>query len=183
MNGLDLKKALRLIDAGGLAACLVVTALVFVVGVRPMLKQGAELQQTQAQLAAQRSRAEESSRSLALLREQAAAIEQAVNQNPLRLQPLDQLNARLSLITATAADHGVEVERLEPGAPSRQAHFVTVPIRVGGRGGYVELTRFLHALHTAAPDTAIASVDLRGQPRTAGGPAMFDLELVWHAAP
>lgn len=183
MTTTELKRSFRLIDAMGAAACLALTAVVFVLGIQPVLEQGSQIQHAQAELIAERNRAHDASRSLTMLREQVLTVQQAVAHSPLRLQPLDQLNARLSLITALAAQHAVHVERLEPGRPSPQSHFATVPIRVGGRGGYAQIARFLHELHMAAPDTAVAAIDLRGQPRIAEAPALFDLQLVWHAAP
>ena len=183
MNATPPNTSLRMIDGVGIVACLAVTALAFVLGVQPMLEKSTAARQLRTQLAAERARANEAYDSLAMLREQVVVIEQAVDQSPLQLKPARQLNARLSLITATAAEAGVEVDRLEPGQPLPHAHYLTVPIRVSGRSGYPNLTRFLSAIHQAAPDTTVVSLDLRGQPRTPDTPAMFDLALQWHAAP
>ena len=186
MNPFGPKSSVRMIDAAGVAACLIVTAAVFALGVQPMIRREADLRQMRTRVAAEQARADELSRSLADVRRQVTAIERAVHNNPLRLHPRDHLNARLSLITSAAAEYGIEIDRLEPGRPTARAHFVTVPIRVGGRGGYVELTRFLHQLHRSAPDTAVASIDLRGQPgipTPGAAAATFSLELIWHAAP
>lgn len=177
------QKALRMIDAVGLAACLAVTGAVFVLGVQPLLDRQSRIEETRAQLRAQELAAQQATLALSEARKRVVLAEQAAAENPLRLQPIDRLNAWLALIAETATKSGVELDQLEPGQPLRGEHYVTVPIRVVGRGSFVASTRFLHRLHEAMPDTGLESMDLKGQPRTPDAPATFQLELKWHASP
>lgn len=174
---------LRKIDMAGAGACVAITALGYVFVAEPMVERATAREAAQAQLAEQRALAEEAEASLVQLRKDVSQLEQAVEAEPLSLQPLDRLNARLAQIAATAAEAGVELDQLEPGRPAADRHYMTVPIRVAGKGGYAASSRFVHQLHEQMPDTAVASVDLNGRARGRATAGAFRLELVWHAAP
>jgi Tfp pilus assembly protein PilO len=174
---------LRTIDAAGLAVCVALTVGAYFVAVQPMLDRRSEIDTQRAQVDAERQAAALTAAKLAELRQHAARVEQAVASNPLRLQPMTQLNTWLAMIADLATKTGVQLDQLEPGAPVRAEHYVTVPIRLSGRGDYAASTRFLHQLHEAMPDTAVESMELAGHPRTPDQPATFRFSLLWHASP
>ena len=173
----------RKIDGIGLGAAVLLTAVAYVAGVQPALDRQAELQARSEERDAKRAAAQEAELALGQVRKQVAAAEQAVAEHPLRLQPVDALNARLADLTAAAGRHGLMIEQVEPGRPTASQHYVTVPIRIAGRSSYGGSARFLHELRAAMPDVAVAAIDLQGEPRSASGEAKFTFALLWHAAP
>jgi Tfp pilus assembly protein PilO len=179
----DFTQKLRVIDGAGLAALVLLSAMMFFVGVRPMLQQQAAYRDRMNQLLSERQRASDLTGSLNEMRHQLMTTEQAIASYPLRLEPLSHLNQRLSQITELASASGLEVTQLEPREGVAGAHYITVPIRVVGQGSFQTSTRFLHRLYEQLPDTAVAAVDLSGRPGASAMPATFAFDLLWYAAP
>lgn len=174
---------MRMIDGAGLSACLVLSAAVFMFDVRPVLAQRSELRTLEDRLILQKQQVRDTEASYADQHKQLDQTEQAMAKNPLRLDPLDHLNQLLSQITELATRSGVEIDAVAPGRSEAADHYVTVPIGVAGRGRFEALARFVQLMHQRLPDTAVAELNLAGNPGAADGVGTFRFELLWYAAP
>ncbi|MEX0653582.1 MAG: type 4a pilus biogenesis protein PilO [Phycisphaeraceae bacterium] len=173
----------RTVDAVGVALCLALTGLLYVVGVHPILEQRREQQEIRRQVVAERAEVAEMTSSLADVRHQYAAVQRAVADHALRLEKLPALNRRVAELTAMARDAGLEVDGVRPGGASVSEHYRTVPVQVTGWGSFYAIGRFLRRLHTSLPDVGVWSLQLD---RRGDGPDIqpgFQLELIWYAAP
>lgn len=109
-------------------------------------------------------------------------------QNELRrldivLKPPSMLNARLAEAAELAARHGIEVDQLTPATPEKNAKLSRIPIRMAGRGSFIECVSFLEAMHREFRDVAVRSVRLKAVPDAGGVGAELQVELAWSALP
>ncbi|MEX0745548.1 MAG: type 4a pilus biogenesis protein PilO [Phycisphaeraceae bacterium] len=177
------KETRRRIDAVGLAVCLALTALLYVVGVHPIMEQRRAQHAQALRLAEERDEVAELTRSLSEVRQSYVTTQRAVANNALRLEPLSALNRRVAEVAATARSSGLEVERIRPGHPAVSEHYRTVPLHFTGRGSFHAGTTFLHQLHHDLPDVGLWSLQLEGRAGVGGADPTFQLELIWYAAP
>ena len=173
----------RTIDCVGIVVCVVCTAVVMFVGFKPVWDEQAVAARQTDLLEQQRAEVKRLATSLTTMREQFSDTERAVQANALRLEGVDRLNHRLSRITALATECGLVIEQVEPNASVPTTHYVRVPVRVSGEGGFHAVRSFLHELHGRLPDFAVSSFDLLGQPGQAHKEPQFRFLLDWYAAP
>jgi Tfp pilus assembly protein PilO len=64
----------------------------------------------------------------------------------LKLQPAEQLNDRISMISSIATEQGLVLESTEPGNAVLQQRYSTVAIRITGHGGFRQCVKFLRQL-------------------------------------
>jgi len=176
-------KRLAMIDAAGVAVCLALSAAVYAVAVRPVLDERAARRQQAVELREREQKASELGATLANRRQTLAQTEQQVATRSLKLHPLAQLNRRLADLTQMSDACELSLDQVEPGTQEPGTHYVSVPIRVTGRGTYTSTTQFLARLHERWPDLAVASLDLSGNPRMAQDQPRFTIQLLWYAAP
>jgi Tfp pilus assembly protein PilO len=178
------------IDLSAVVLLVGATVAAYALWVGPVLGQHAqfeamagELRSRQGELAAKRQ--EERS-----LEARLGTARQALAEADIRLEPLSNLNRRLTKLTDLATECGLVIEGVEPGKTVAGAAYGRTTIRLTGRGSFHEASRFINRVQTTLRDTAVTSVDLTGQPGAgrgpvaqAGVPAGFTLDLVWHTAP
>ena len=99
----------------------------------------------------------------------------------LKLQPAQQINDRISMISSIATDQGLVLESTEPGNAIPQQRYSTVAIHITGHGGFRQCVKFLRELRRQLPDVAVNDVGLAGG--ADGGTVNLTLSLVWYAAP
>ncbi|MEX0886573.1 MAG: type 4a pilus biogenesis protein PilO [Phycisphaeraceae bacterium] len=172
----------RTIDAIAVVTCLALAALVFVVGVMPLLEQRRQQRQTRQHLAHQHQQVETTQATLSNMRDRQRDLERSLEQYPLRLEPIDNLNRRLARITEVANHAGLQLDRLRPGRAQAGEHFQQIPVAVTGHGPYDALALFLHNAREQLPDVALRHIDIQGRPDP-GAQTSFTLELTWYAAP
>ena len=103
--------------------------------------------------------------------------------SPLNLRPQSALNDRLASIVALSNECGLAVEDMKPGEGVRVRRFMMVPLRMKGRGGYVQSVDFLRRLHEQTPDVGVSAFQLSGSADAGGSGSAFDFELRWLALP
>lgn len=107
---------------------------------------------------------------------------QSAQASEMKLLPASELNDRLSAFSSLAAEHGLQVEALEPGDPSASAKdYLTIPIRMNGHGNYPQFASFIRALREKLPDTSVTDINVSSG--GSGAAATFTLNLLWYAAP
>lgn len=171
------------IDATGFAAAALLTAAAFMLGFKPMLEHEARQLAQRYQAAQHRQQLSELNTTLDQLRRERAQVRQTIAESKVRLQPVSQLNTHVSRIANLAAASGLRVHEVEIGEMVRHEHYETAPIRLAGDGSYPACASFMHRLHEAFPDTAVASLALTGRPQQADDLTAFHFTLTWHAAP
>ncbi|MCC6682984.1 MAG: type 4a pilus biogenesis protein PilO [Phycisphaeraceae bacterium] len=176
-------KQLRMIDLTAAAVCLLLTGGVYAVAVKPMLDEMSAGKQQQRELTEREQKADEMSTTLAKMRDTLLQTECTLDSQALKLEPLSQLNRRVAQFTALADACNLQLDQIEPSAAMAGTHYMTVPIHMTGRGGYVDATNFLKRLRQQWPDLAVASLDLTGNPRNRGDQPRFTFELIWFASP
>ncbi len=184
MSLTDLRSSVRWwrLDAAAVGACLLMTALLYFGGLEPLMAARDRTASRQKDLEAQREHASALAVSVSRARTQLHAVQEAIRQNPLKLQPSRLVNNRIAELTELANAHELEIEHIEP-SPSRNAgRYEVVPLRVAGVGAFPKCVVFLHRLRQGFPDTGVAGFRLSGNP-TAPGTGRFELELQWFAAP
>jgi len=173
----------RQIDLMGLLVCLAVTAMVAYFGFLPAHNQRKAMIAEKEVLRRQRDKSTQAALHLSDIRRRFHDLHRKAASHPLQLKPLSYLNQRLSDITAMAISDGLEIDKIEPGNSYAGDFYVTVPLRMSGRGDFQSTVDFLHRLHLSVPDIAILALNLSASPRSATTGSAFHFDLVWHAAP
>lgn len=171
------------IDATAIVLCLGLTALVYFIGVHPMLSKQVESANRRSELREQRAEAGELQTMLTQLKRELAVVERTLSESPLRLEPTSAINERLAQITDLAARSGLKLNETQPGKTSPGRHFDTVPIVLSGAGTYSTCSAFLHQMHLSFPDMGVTSFSIDGDPTTGQSTASFRFTLAWFAAP
>ncbi len=173
----------RQMDMIGLVTCLAVTGLVVYFGLMPAYRAREAMITEKELLQNKKKLAMDSALRLSQLKQEYSSVEREVSSHPLQLKPLNYLNQRISDITRLAVSDGLEMDQIEPGTSRRDDFYITVPLRMAGRGEFEEAVAFLHRLHESVPDMAVGKVSLTARPGASKAVADFHLDLVWHAAP
>ena len=175
--------ALWQIDALGLGVCAALGALWYFAGLQPVSQAAASRETLEAQLTERDTRLSELFASRSTHQRAAASLEEKIHAGSVNLRPVGDVNTRVAELNTLAVRHHLRIDEVRPGAPLTLQRYVTVPIRLGGRGTYAECSRFLHALRTELRDMGVAGFDLRGEPEAPDKPPTFVFTLVWYAAP
>jgi Tfp pilus assembly protein PilO len=177
------ERSLWLVNVLGLAACAGVALAWYFAGIQPLLRA------KEARVALARTAQEQQERHSALKNskkqheERLAALRLQVKEATIWLEPVDHLNTRVKNLADLATAHRLRVDDIKPGAASAQSHYMGVPIRLAGQGGYQAAARFLHALRMHKQDVGITGFELKGEPEAPDKPASFTVQLLWYAAP
>jgi Tfp pilus assembly protein PilO len=166
-----------------LAGFVGATALLYFVGIEPMRAEYDTYEHRLAQVQQQRAESAELQARKRELTESLAEVEQRLEDCPLRLKSFGQINFRVARINQMACDGGLLIEEIELGVARNSDRYRTVPIRVSGRGGFAQLVEVLRALRGRFADTAIVSIEIRGDGGRTQLKPTFEMQLVWYAAP
>lgn len=137
----------------------------------------------EAKVAAAKVGADKAADELKKMRAAYAKARQSVAKHPLKLAGRDELNERLSQVTALAATYKLEVDAIKPGGAKAGAHYVVQPIKLSGTGGFGAAVSFIHEMHRKLPDIGVRSLSLTADPSSAHQVATFQFDLNWYAAP
>jgi Tfp pilus assembly protein PilO len=171
------------IDAVGLGVCILLGALWYEVGFTPLASARAERAALTQDLEAKREDAGHFQKLIQAHESAQTKLREQIRAGAVTLQKPDHLLQRLQELSAAAHDAGLDVGEIKPGDPAPEARFTTVPIHLSGTGRYKAFALFLHGLRSKFPDTALLSLELRGEPEMSEKPARFGFDLVWFAAP
>ena len=170
------------IDAAGAALCVGLSLLFYWAGVQPMSDQHAAHLEARAELDQRQDQALKLANAADALQRRLKEVGQAVDNAPVQLKPVRQLNQRLAHLTSLAAECGLAIDQTRHERPHSGQWYQTVPIRLTGQGAYPTCAVFLDRLRRAYPDMGVSSFELSRDP---GGEvaAKFRFDLVWYTAP
>ncbi len=178
----DNPPSVRVVDAAGIAACVLMLAGAYFVGLAPRLNALAEAERARADLD---SGLRELADVTARRRERgttAGRLAEQLRAGALRLSGAGETNRRIEAIVGRAKDRGLKIAEIVPGTASTRDTLVIVPITVRGVGGYAAVTDLLAQLRAEFPDTAVTSLALSGS--IAGDvPPEFSVEFSWYTDP
>ncbi len=171
------------IDLAALGLAAAAGLLFFSFGLRPVLHvherrvaQTAQLESQQKDVALMGTRAEG-------LEQRLREVQAALADSRVQLEPASAVNNRISRLAALAADHGLNVNEIQPAEPVYGDNCGSVPIHLNGNGGYRTWAAFLHAMARSFPDTTVESFQLSGKNEDPGALPDFQVNLVWHVMP
>lgn len=171
------------IDAVGVIGMVAISALVYGLGINPLLERHALSIHQQQEMTRIREKANESQKILTDLQKQSTAAARQLEASPLRLQPVTLLNQRLALVTDLAMQGGATLDDLQPGKSSAGSRFDALPIHVAGTGSFPAFTALMHRLHMEFPDTGVSTFEMSGTPQEDPTKAKFSVELLWYTEP
>ena len=170
------------IDATGVGVCLGLSLLFYWAGVEPLSRQRATHLEAQAELGQRQDKAMELANAADELQRRLKEVGQAVDDAPVQLKPVQQLNQRLAHLTRLASECGLAIDQTQHDRPHGGQWYQTVPINLSGQGAYPTCAVFLDRLRRTYPDMGVSSFELSREP---GGEvaAKFRFDLVWYTAP
>ena len=171
------------VDAWGAGAVVALTLVAYFVGLAPMQQRRADVQERRRELTQKSVQSNELAGQARLLGGRAANLRRELEQNALRLQPINQLNQRLAEVTAAAAECGLDVNDIRPGVSISGARHTLVPIDLAGSGSYRNCVEFLHRFHGKFADSGVASFELTRNPVDPSAPTTFHFNIIWYVEP
>lgn len=177
----DMLKGWR-IHVFGVAACLLVAGLMYVVLIAPTIN----TQKEHARLMPLVSEKQESLRNarfiLTELKQSLEDTQAQVQALPLRLDSASQVNSRLARIADLAATAGLEVHAMQPEDTWGGDRFDTVPIVLTGEGDYRKITGFMRQVNEQLADIAVIGFTMSSKDSISGR-AEFGIGLAWYTMP
>ncbi len=171
------------INGAGIGVCLVVTALVYWIGIHPQFARQVEAEQARRSLQNKEADATQLVNQLTGLKRDLATVEGQLHASPLRLLPTSAINKRIAALAALAEQHHLKINQVQPGTPEPGKHYSTVPIRLSGSGRFTHVVAFMHQLHVEFKDVGVASWSVSGDPADDDDEAEFAFSLAWFASP
>jgi Tfp pilus assembly protein PilO len=169
--------------AAGLVAAGVVTVLGYFIGFRPLLAQYAANDAARAELTSKREEVSRRGASLNMMKNRLTSIRADIASGNVQLQGVENLNHRLGLLTELASKSGVKIDEIQPSATLPGNLYLTVPIRMSGKGGFPSCVVFLKAMRQTFPDIGVVTFRINRDGGTAEPGVIFTLDLAWHASP
>jgi hypothetical protein len=183
MTMLSYQRRTRLsIDAAGVVVVTLMSGLFFMGAVLPAINANAD--RAAVLQAVELSRTE-----IHRVREQAndvgtyaAKLEADLASTRVEIEPLTRLNARLARLTELASSKSLVLDRLAPGTPTKGVKATLVPIRVEGKGSFLNARQWIAVLRQEFPDISIVGLEIaRDQPQSENA-SRFSFDLIWYAA-
>jgi len=173
------------IDASGLALVAALTAVAYLLEIRPVLSARQAAGAGVAELAEKRRRAAELEGALRSQEEPLSEAQRLLAALDVRLEDAGRLNERVAKLTEMAGQSGLQVDGIEPGkvVGISGARYRTVSIRLTGRGVYRNCARFLRDISEKVRDSSVTQISLSGQNGVAEANATFAFDLLWYTAP
>ena len=170
------------VDAAGAAIVVALAATVHLLLAVPAQRERDQAERLDAERAAADERRRDLETTVRRASDDVKAVRQMISRGSLQLDPDTKLNQRIAALTQWATRAGLAVDAIEPGNKRPGALFHVVPIRIAGKGRYVQVRDFVSALHREMPDTPITSMNLAAVPSVAEPSVNFSIELHWHTA-
>jgi Tfp pilus assembly protein PilO len=164
----------------GIAAMVVLTGLTYFAEIAPIMHDREAHTQSAAELVNKQQTLQHLQGFIRTAQQQIKTLDDQ-KASELKLQPAEQINDRISMISSIATDQGLVLESTEPGNAVSQPRYSTLVIHVNGHGGFKQIEKFLQQMHQQLPDVAVNDVGLAGGAE--GAPVNFRLSMVWYAAP
>ncbi len=171
------------IDAGGIAACLLVSLMGYMTLVHPLLQQRAAAAQMQREMDTRQQKVGELEAAVAAAKERLTAARQELAASTVQLEPATHINKRIAGVTEFFSNCELHIDDVQTGRVSNGPQYDLVPITILGRGGHRQCVQLLQGLCAKYPDMSVMRTELSGNPAQSADSGKFRFELFWYAAP
>jgi len=165
------------------AACMLITAGAYFLIISPATLQSSKVNAQRKKLENCRTEAKQLAQKRKELTDEANRVTDEIAKSQLQLQPYSVINHRVALMNSIASQLDVKVDQVELGAVVDLERYRIAPIRMTGRCGFKQFCLMLQKLRSTFPDTAITHMNIAGTGYLKDAPAIFNLHIVWYAAP
>lgn len=170
------------IDAVGLLALSLVTALCYAGLIYPTIDNRRAYEELQPQVTDRTQQVHDAQSSFESLKAELERTQVLLESLPLRLESSSRVNSRLAGIADLASEIGLEVHQLLPDSASSGQRYDVVPIILTGSGDYAQVTQFMRRVHDSFADIAVVGFALSSVNPSAQV-AQFDIGLAWYTLP
>lgn len=171
--------SLRQVDAAGAAALVAITALAYVLAIRPAIASRRERAQMTQRLESETLANRQVARNVNQLQSALHDEREGMAAYPIRLTTMSSMNERISQVVGLARECGLNVRSTEPGKLEPATIHGVVGLRLEGKGGYPACAEFLHRLNTDFSDMGVRSMSLISQAQSPYEDPLFNLQLLW----
>ena len=171
------------VDLAGIAVLIGLTAVVAAGAIVPVMNARAAHRQLREQLDSDRAATRNLREQHADLEFNLARLEADLKATRVEVEPVARLNSRLSRLTESASKRKLALDRVAPEPAQRAAKSTLVPIKLEGRGAFLDSRDWIADLRTEFPDVAVAGFQIARDKVSPTGEASFSFDLVWYAAP
>lgn len=173
----------KTVDAIGVGMIAAVVGAMYLGGVRPLQTAYSDTVSLKTDLWLSKNKLAEREQSEMRAADTAAQLTQRLEQLDIELSNIDQMNTRLSKVTAIAESVGMTLEGLRPGAEAQAERYRAVEITLIGRVDYLQAGDFLAELRRQLPDTGLLGIRFERIRSNEGVSGRLQLQMVWYAAP
>lgn len=180
-------------DAIALAVCGSLTALVYLVAVRPTLGSQARASETYQHYQTRSQQSDELARKAAQLEISASDLRKRIEQSAVKLRKVTEVNAILDELANLARSHNVKIDQVSSGDPVQGSVLAMAPIKLTAAGAFPDVVTFLVELERTRPEISTIKFSLdairdddRASPENAQNPASrtrLTMSLEWYAEP
>lgn len=162
---------------------LIVTIVIYVMGVQPWLEARIRESDLNKQVQQSRSDLDSHQHTLNRLKTQLSKVREELNASPIQLQPPGRVNEQIARLTALGQKHDLKIEQIRPGEAASYEFYDIVPISLVGQGSYRTFTRFINEIHAEFRDLGMVRFDLSSSSSSSVFGAAFSVDLLWFAQP
>ena len=173
----------RTVDIVGVGLIVAVVAGMYLGGVQPLQSAYSDTVSLKAELWLSQKKLSEREESEQRASNSAEILTERLEQLDIELLSIDQINSRLSTLTAIAEQAGMTLEGLRPGDEARAERYRAIEITLVGRVDYLQAVEFLGQLRKQLPDTGLLGIRFERIANDEGVSGRLQLEMVWYAAP
>ena len=169
------------VDLAAVGVLLVLAAIAYVVGVRPVVLRHEGFDLRADELKVKQGEDRDMSRKVADVASQITRINQELSDSTIELKPASRINSHLDRIARLAGQCGLKLDRLRPDKSLPGPRYQTVPIYLAGSGNFPACVKLMRELQRLFPDTSVASFEVKGDPTKPDEPSSLRVDLLWYA--
>lgn len=170
-------------DMIGAGLIVAVASGLYIAGVRPLQQAYADTVSLKTDLWLSKNKLAEREVSEERTTSTADSLTERLERLDVRLLGLEQMNARLSRLTAIAEDAGMKLEGVRPGADAESDRYRAIEITLIGRVDYVQAGNFLQLLREELADIGLSSIRYERIMEGETPSGRLHLTMIWYASP
>lgn len=174
---------LRWIDAAGVGACVLISAIGYAALVGPFLQRQTAAADLSCEQVTRQKKLAELEASITGTQERLALAQKQLADSAIQLDSATHINKRIAGVTEFFSECALHVDDVRTGSVSGGKQYDLVPITILGRGTYPQCVKLLHGLCAKYPDMSIMHIEMTGTPSEKAETEKFRFELFWYAAP
>jgi Tfp pilus assembly protein PilO len=181
MIGARLKSPEFRVDAAGISVLLALGAACWALNVTPFLQRHERTDLLREEGERARVSLDRAEQELRKIGAQASEVAAQARARPLVLEPVGQINQRMTRLSelARAPGVGLVITETSAGEAVRSPRYASVPIKIAGTGTYLGVRAWLERLASEQRDMGVKALRVTAMDK---GQASFSVELLWYAS-